>query len=153
LYCARHPKVETNLRCGKCEQPICPKCVVQTPVGARCPDCAKLTRLPIFQVSILDHLKAVGVGLGLALSSGAAWGIIGPDIPLFSYLIALAVGYMIGELGSLSVNRKRGAGLQVIFGVSVLISFMVAVIFGFHISLLGIAALAGGIYIAVSRFR
>ncbi|MFA4835808.1 MAG: B-box zinc finger protein, partial [Dehalococcoidia bacterium] len=120
MYCARHPKVETNLRCGKCEQPICPKCVVQTPVGARCPDCAKLTRLPIFQVSILDHLKAVGVGLGLALSSGTAWGIIGPDIPLFSYLIALAVGYMIGELGSLSVNRKRGAGLQVIFGVSVL---------------------------------
>ena len=34
--CAEHPDVETGLRCGRCETPICPKCMIMTPVGARC---------------------------------------------------------------------------------------------------------------------
>lgn len=42
MRCALDPDTETNLTCGKCGQPICPKCLVQTPVGARCPQCAAL---------------------------------------------------------------------------------------------------------------
>ena len=41
FYCARHPKVVTRLRCGKCEAPICTKCTVFTPAGTRCRTCAK----------------------------------------------------------------------------------------------------------------
>ena len=40
MYCARHPKVETLLRCGRCDTPICPKCMVHAGVGIRCPECA-----------------------------------------------------------------------------------------------------------------
>jgi hypothetical protein len=39
-FCSRHPKVETGLKCGRCGTPICPRCMVYTPVGIRCPDCA-----------------------------------------------------------------------------------------------------------------
>lgn len=39
-YCARHQQVETMLRCGRCETPICPRCMVHSGVGIRCPDCA-----------------------------------------------------------------------------------------------------------------
>jgi rhomboid protease GluP len=39
LYCYRHPKTETSLRCNRCNQPICPKCAHRTPVGFRCPEC------------------------------------------------------------------------------------------------------------------
>lgn len=39
-YCARHPQVETMLRCGRCDTPICPRCMVHSGVGIRCPDCA-----------------------------------------------------------------------------------------------------------------
>ncbi|MBN9389452.1 MAG: hypothetical protein J0I20_15595 [Chloroflexi bacterium] len=39
-YCARHPNVETLLRCGRCNTPICPRCMVHSGVGIRCPDCA-----------------------------------------------------------------------------------------------------------------
>ena len=45
--CARHPSVETTLRCGRCETPICPRCLVHTPVGARCPDCGQSGPDPI----------------------------------------------------------------------------------------------------------
>jgi hypothetical protein len=40
IYCARHPNTETMLRCGRCDTPICPRCMVHSGVGIRCPDCA-----------------------------------------------------------------------------------------------------------------
>jgi membrane associated rhomboid family serine protease len=39
VKCARHPEVETGLRCNRCNTPICPRCAERTPVGFRCPDC------------------------------------------------------------------------------------------------------------------
>ncbi len=39
--CARHPKMQTRLRCGRCELPICPRCTVYTPAGTRCRACAQ----------------------------------------------------------------------------------------------------------------
>lgn len=41
FFCFRHPKVATNLRCGRCERPICTRCAVMGPNGVRCPECAK----------------------------------------------------------------------------------------------------------------
>ncbi len=38
--CARRPKTQTRLRCGRCEAPICPRCTVHTPAGMRCRPCA-----------------------------------------------------------------------------------------------------------------
>lgn len=40
-YCYRHPKRATLLSCGRCEKPICDRCVVIGPAGSRCQDCAK----------------------------------------------------------------------------------------------------------------
>lgn len=40
MYCARHPTTETMLRCGRCDTPICPRCMIHSGVGIRCPDCA-----------------------------------------------------------------------------------------------------------------
>lgn len=39
--CARHARVQTRLRCGRCETPICPRCTVHTPAGTRCRACAR----------------------------------------------------------------------------------------------------------------
>lgn len=39
MRCAEHG-VETLLRCGRCEAPICPKCSVFGAVGAMCGNCA-----------------------------------------------------------------------------------------------------------------
>jgi hypothetical protein len=40
-YCFKHPKVATNLSCGRCERPICTKCAVIGANGVRCRECAK----------------------------------------------------------------------------------------------------------------
>lgn len=39
--CYRHPQRETGVSCSSCGRPICPDCMTPTPVGMRCPDCAK----------------------------------------------------------------------------------------------------------------
>jgi membrane associated rhomboid family serine protease len=39
--CYRHPNRVTGVSCSSCGRPICPDCMTPTPVGMRCPECAK----------------------------------------------------------------------------------------------------------------
>ena len=160
MQCAKHPDVETNLTCGKCGKPICPKCLVQTPVGVRCSECAQLKSLPTYQVSTGYYLRAVGVGIGIALACGLAWWAINLILPFLflRLLIAAGVGYAIGEVISLSVNRKRGTGLAIVSGVSAALSFGIANAFffswgGLTSILLQLLILAVAIFMAVIRIR
>ena len=157
MKCATHPEVETNLRCGKCGKLICPKCMVQTSVGARCPDCAKLYKLPTYRISTKYYLIAIGTGLGMAVACGAIWGLIESLVPFLylSLLLAPAVGYAIGEVVSLSVNRKRGTGLAVVAGMALVISYLVSILvpWGTAFGLFDLLALALGIFVAVTRLR
>lgn len=121
--------METNLSCVRCEDPICPKCMVQTPVGARCPSCAGMSRLPTYNVSGKYYLRAVGAAIGLAVGIGVVWAFI-RDIPFFgffSFLIGAAVGYGIAEGVGLVANRKRGTGLAIIAGLAVAVSYLVSI--------------------------
>ena len=164
MQCATHPNVETNLRCGKCGKPICPKCLVQTPVGARCPDCARLYKLPTFRVTTQYYLRAAGTALGIAIICGFAWGAIRGVMPFFylNFLLAAGVGYAVGEVVSLSVNRKRGTGLAIVAGTGVVISYLVSilspwgvplVLFNILYLVVDLLALALGIFVAVTRLR
>jgi membrane associated rhomboid family serine protease len=44
--CYRHPSRETGVSCSNCGRPICPDCMTPTPVGMRCPECAR-QRTPV----------------------------------------------------------------------------------------------------------
>ena len=164
MRCAIHPDIETNLRCGKCGKPICPKCLVQTPVGARCQDCARLYKLPTFKVTTQYYLRAVGTALGMAIACGLIWGVALGLMPFFylNFLLAAGVGYAIGEVVSLSVNRKRGTGLAIVAGIAVAISYLVSilspwgvpfVLFNILYLVIDLLALALGIFVAVTRLR
>jgi membrane associated rhomboid family serine protease len=41
--CYRHPNRETAVSCSNCGRPICPDCMTTSPVGMRCPECARQT--------------------------------------------------------------------------------------------------------------
>jgi len=157
MKCTYHPDVETNLRCGKCGKPICPKDMVQTPVGARCPECARLYKLPTYQVSAKYYARAVGAGFGAALVLGFLWGVVIWSLPFFYFNLLLApiAGYAISEVVGLATNRKRGLGLAVITGIMTVVAYLAGLFspwgFGFH--LLDLVALALGIFVAVSRIR
>ncbi|MBN1190856.1 MAG: hypothetical protein JXA46_13965 [Dehalococcoidales bacterium] len=155
--CKRHPKTETNLYCGKCGDPICPRCMVQTPVGARCPSCARLSRVPTYNITSVYYLRAVGAALVLALVCGFLWGFLRSIMfsGYFNFLIAAALGYGIGEGISLSVNRKSGVGLAIIGGTTLVVAYVISVFTfgGNSFRLFDILAVVIGIFVTVARLR
>jgi membrane associated rhomboid family serine protease len=83
--CYRHPNRETNVHCSNCGRPICPDCMTVTPVGMRCPECARQR----------TQVRRIGTGL----RAGAA--------PATYALIAINVAAFVAEVGS-----GAGAGLS-----------------------------------------
>jgi membrane associated rhomboid family serine protease len=79
--CYRHPNRETGVSCSNCGRPICPECMTSTPVGMRCPECARQT-------------TKVRVGQGAFSSSAgkmpATFALIGINVVIF--LVELAGG-------------------------------------------------------------
>jgi hypothetical protein len=127
MQCAIHPSVETELACGRCGKPICPRCLVMTPVGARCRDCAGVRRLPTYRLSAGFVLRGLGAALAVGATTGALWAFLlssraGAFIGLF---LGLGLGYAIGESVSWATNRKRGPALQGIAVIGVLLSYVV----------------------------
>lgn len=74
--CYRHPKRETGVRCSNCERPICPDCMTSTPVGMRCPDCARQSTKVRTMRSLTNDptLTYVLVALNVLIGLGALIG-------------------------------------------------------------------------------
>ena len=137
MYCVNHPDRETLLRCGKCGQPICTECAVRHPVGLRCPSCARLKRVPTYDVPASHYVRALIVGLGVSAACGVVVEILPLLVPVFflSFLGGLVAGGIIAESISRAAAYKRGRGLQIVAGVCVLLGY-----------------LAGSLAVAIFRF-
>jgi hypothetical protein len=125
-FCARHPKVETYLRCGRCDTLICPRCLVQTPVGARCRVCANVRTLPTFNVTPVYFARGQAAALASGVVVGAIWAYL---IPVFlglflAIFIGMGLGWAVSESVALATNRKRGLGLQVCAVMGVMLAFL-----------------------------
>ena len=162
VYCARHPQVETRLACNKCDTPICPQCLVHTPVGARCPDCAQLQRLPTYDVRGVMLMRAAVIGAALAGVTGSLWGLVFFEIfriPFLPWIATAGIGYVIGEGISVFVNRRRGRALQYVAAGSMVLSYVVAglvspLVFKFTFpDIFFLLMLGVGAYVAASRVR
>lgn len=79
-HCYRHPDRETRVSCSRCGRPICTDCMIPSPVGMHCPECAgerQVVKRPAFS----------------GQSAGAA------AMPLTIALIVINVVVFIAELG------------------------------------------------------
>ena len=155
VYCKRHSEVETSVSCGRCGDPICPRCIVHAPVGVRCPDCGKSRPAPTFDVSTPFLMRGVGAGLAVALGAGLVISFISMLLrtPFLAALLIAALGYAVGESISVATNRKRGIRLRVVAVVSVLLGFMLitAVTQGLTLNVFALLGAGAACYIAVSR--
>lgn len=116
-YCQRHPTVESALRCGRCDTVICPRCLVFTPAGTRCPDCAKLRRPVMYELSVSHYLRAAAVTIGLGAGLGVVGAFLVPARPggfLFLALAIFAGSALGGAIASAltRATRKRGTPVQ-----------------------------------------
>jgi hypothetical protein len=100
-YCLRHPSRETLVSCGRCGKPYCPECLIHTPAGLRCYECAGMRR-DAYQRALAGQVaRALGtIVLGAAISS-----LIG----FFAFIGGAVAGGMAGQaLSSLVRRRTRG---------------------------------------------
>ena len=165
MKCAIHTDTETGLSCGRCSTPICPRCLVETPVGARCRKCANVRRLPTYNVTRVQYVKAVAAGVAIAVVVGVAWGWLRVLENAFgilaAFLLAAGAGYVIAEVVSRVINRKRGTPLQAVAGACVVLSYLVSNVWitggrlGFFMffSPIDILIVVAGIAVAVVRLR
>ena len=152
-YCHWHPGVETGLYCSQCGKHICTQCMVQAAVGIRCRECGKSVPLPTFDVTPSYYARAISVAVAGGIAGGLLWALLGA-IPFLPSLAAIAVGYGLGELISLAVNRKRGSGLAWIAGGAVALAFIISwSINQFPLSIFSFLFLGIGVYSAVMRVR
>lgn len=128
LHCAAHPGTETYLRCAQCGTPICPRCLVMTPVGAKCAACARSRPHPAFVLTPLD----VAVTIVAAFVGGVVLGLIAnalQRIPLVGFIVSIffpfIAGLVLADLVVRVTGAKRGTILRVIAGAGVVVSYLV----------------------------
>ena len=158
-YCSRHSDTVTSLRCGRCEDPICTQCMVSTPVGFRCRECAQVRPSPVYDVSTAYLARALGASLGIGAAAGVLLALL--RFVLGGYLsgIALAgLGLAIAEGVSWAANRKRGRTLQYVAAGGMAAALLVMVLlnsygYGGFLNIFDIIGAGVGIYLAVTRLR
>lgn len=127
VTCPRDPGVETALRCSRCGTPICPRCLVQTPVGARCRDCARIAKNPIYNLTAGGMARAAAASLIGGVVMGLIWGLVLLPFTFgfFAIFVGAGLGYAFTRMLEFATGRKRGpavvsfaiAGILVAWGV------------------------------------
>jgi len=135
IYCANHPSVETNLRCNKCEKPICAKCAVLTPTGYRCKECVR-GQQKVFETAVwVDYPLLFVVVLILAYLGS----LIAFRLGFFTILLAPVAGGVIAEIARAVTRRRRSKRLYLLAGVAAVIGCIpVGLQFIVNFSLLGL---------------
>lgn len=114
MFCANHPTVPTAVSCGRCGKPICPRCLVDTPVGQRCRACG-LQKSPIYQMP----LPLLLVGIGLGVGGGIIGGIIGARLQFFVLFLAPVIGGFVGECVSRAIKRKHSPVIALVTAIAI----------------------------------
>jgi hypothetical protein len=157
MKCATHGDTDTELRCGRCEKPICPKCMIMTPGGQRCRECARLRPPPSYDLRTVTKLRAGLVAAGVGVAGGLAWSLV-LHLGLLVLLLAAGLGYLMGEAIGRATNRKRGYVLQVIAGFGLLLAYFVRNLLAYGVPVLipdiyGYLAVGIAILVAIGPLR
>ncbi|HEY5814709.1 MAG TPA: rhomboid family intramembrane serine protease [Solirubrobacterales bacterium] len=123
--CYRHPNRETGVSCSNCGRPICPDCMTPTPVGMRCPECArertKVTRgaaapgrydapatyvlIALNVVAYLIEIAGGGGGLSPGTSSVLIdFGLFGPSVAEGEWYRLLTSGFLHASVFHIGFN-------------------------------------------------
>jgi hypothetical protein len=161
-YCAKHPTVETALRCGRCDTLICPKCMVASPVGSRCRDCAQIRRLPTYNVPRQFFVRAYAAGIVGGAVLGYLWSVLfsvrSGGIGFLSILIGAGIGFGIAWAIDQATNAKRGPALQGAAVLGVVLAYFVRNLANEGTLIVqddigAMVAVAVGVFVAINRLR
>lgn len=103
-YCANHPKVETTLRCNRCEKYICVKCAVKMPTGYRCKECVKGAMKIFDTAEWYDYPLGFAAAMFFSLIASGLMSLLG-NIGYFGFIIVFAAAPIAGAIMSEGIRR------------------------------------------------
>ena len=110
LTCTFHPKRETQLRCNRCNKPICIQCATHTPTGYRCPECIRSQQKVFVTTKWFDQLIAALITGVIALLGS----ILGASLGYLTILIAMGAGYVAVLLTKKAISNRRSPLLKIV---------------------------------------
>ncbi|MRS11915.1 MAG: hypothetical protein EG823_02435 [Actinobacteria bacterium] len=143
--CAFHPTAETNVRCVECDRPICPKDMVQTPVGYKCKECAR--QLPSARRSVKPKQLALAALASAAVGTGGAF--LLAAIGFGYWFVLLGLGVVTGEAARRASDGHRSAAIAAVAGIAVAIG---AYLSGLGIVSMAVATIAAVVYVLSNRW-
>jgi hypothetical protein len=123
LVCIDHPHRETALRCNQCDAPVCPSCVVRTPVGFRCKECIKAQQAAFYNALWYDYPLAALVSLALSVPAAIVSSLLGW---WFALIISPLAGGLIGSAVHWAIGRRRGRYIWLVVAVCIVVGGFVA---------------------------
>ncbi|MFN2280306.1 MAG: hypothetical protein ACK2TZ_00485 [Anaerolineales bacterium] len=118
LTCAFHPNRETQLRCNRCNKPICIKCATHTPTGYRCPECIR-SQQKIFVTTRWYDAVITGWITGLIVFIGS---LFAGSLGFYTILIALAAGYLAVLASRKAISNRRSPLLKFVMSACALLA-------------------------------
>jgi predicted RNA-binding Zn-ribbon protein involved in translation (DUF1610 family) len=106
--CYRHPGRETRVSCSSCGRPICPDCMVDTPVGFKCPECARLPRSAVVRLRPDRAFRAIAAAFAGGLAMGFGIVVLQGVGLFFALILGWLIGIGMGELVLWASGRYRG---------------------------------------------
>ncbi len=129
MRCYRHPDRETRVSCATCGRPICTECMVQTEVGIKCPDDARLPRGARTGVMKRDQVvKSFLAGIAVALVGALVVYFVLPQIGFGRLILSALAGWGAGTLIHRAGGRNGGPLAMAISGVAVALAFAPALV-------------------------
>ncbi|NCO66172.1 hypothetical protein [Candidatus Aquicultor secundus] len=122
MNCKNHPNRETNVSCSNCGEGLCPECMVYTPVGIKCRECAAPNRGMLRQGKPSQYIGAALAGLAASVIGGfvLSMGFRG------SLFVSLIFGLLVGEAVRRGARGNRGPAFMAIAAVTTLIGLLAA---------------------------
>lgn len=121
------------MRCVECDRYICPKDFVPTPVGYKCPDCAR----PLASARRAVKPGQLAISAAVALVVGVSGALLLAVLGLRSWLFALLLGMVCGEAVRRASGGHRTGAIAAVAGAGVL--------FGMYLSGFGLVSIALGV--------
>lgn len=151
--CARHPDQITLIRCSRCESPICPRCRVDTPVGARCRACSSNRA-----EGAAAESRNVWLAFLTATAAAVPAGWLLHHLPFVLFLSPI-YGYLVAEAALRAGKRRSGRSMEWAVGIAALIGGTVGALLhtgpapAVLLEPWTIAVTGIGVVVAVSRVR
>ena len=86
-FCTKHKKETTRVTCGRCEKPICHRCMVVGANGVRCHECAR-NKIPVRLGGVVhDATSGIGKSVG-SMGTRPIW-----YLYIWSFIIRIIMGF------------------------------------------------------------